>query len=154
MENYKRTIMKTYELVQYTDADHDNYIKCQIDAFEKYILEFFGVCDMSIMESHLKQLKPNLLKIVVKNLTAGYVYYKEEDSKIVVDVFTLLPEYRNNGLGSLILQDFIEKADELNKPIFLDTFKSNPAKKFYEKNGFVVVDENYSHYILRYGNAI
>lgn len=154
MENYKRTIMKTYELVQYTDADHDNYIKCQIDAFEKYILEFFGVCDMSIMESHLKQLKPNLLKIVVKNLTAGYVYYKEEDSKIVVDVFTLLPEYRNNGLGSLILQDFIKKADELNKPIFLDTFKSNPAKKFYEKNGFVVVDENYSHYILRYGNAI
>lgn len=146
--------MKIYELVPYTDADHDNYIKCQIDAFEKYILEFFGVCDMSIMESHLKQLKPNLLKIAVKSLTAGYVYYKEEDSKIVVDVFTLLPEYRNNGLGSLILQDFIKKADELNKPIFLDTFKSNPAKKFYERNGFVVVDENYSHYILRYGNVI
>ena len=48
--------MKNYELVPYTDADHDNYIKCQIDAFEKYILEFFGVCDMAIMESHLKQL--------------------------------------------------------------------------------------------------
>ena len=146
-------MIKTYELVPYTDVDHDNYIKCQIDAFEKYILEFFGVCDMAIMESHLKQLKPNLFKIAVKNLTAGYVYYKEEDAKIAVDVFTLLPEYRNNGLGSLILQDFIKKADELNKPIFLDTFKSNPAKKFYEKNGFVVVDENYSHYILRYGNA-
>nr|WP_251614461.1 GNAT family N-acetyltransferase [Pumilibacter muris] len=109
---------------------------------------------MAIMESHLKQLKPNLLKIAVKNQTAGYVYYKEEDTKIIVDVFTLLPEYRNNGLGSLILQGFIKKADELNKPIFLDTFKSNPAKKFYERNGFVVVDENSSHYILRYGKAI
>ena len=109
-----------------------------MDAFEKYILEFFGICDMAIMESHLKQLKPNLLKIAVKNQTAGYVYYKEEDTKIIVDVFTLLPEYRNNGLGSLILQGFIKKADELNKPIFLDTFKSNPAKKFYERNGFVV----------------
>ncbi len=146
--------MKNYELVTYNDFDHDNYIKCQMDAFEKYILEFFGVCDMAIMESHLKQLKPNLLKIVVRNQTAGYVYYKEEDAKIIVDVFTLLPEYRNNGLGSLILQDFIKKADEINKPIFLDTFKSNPAKKFYERYGFVVVDENYSHYILRYGNAI
>ena len=146
--------MKNYELVPYIDADHDNYIKCQIGAFEKYILEFFGVCDMAIMENHLKQLKPNLFKIEVCNQTAGYVYYKEEDAKIAVDVFTLLPEYRNNGLGSLILQDFIKKADELKKPIFLDTFKSNPAKKFYERNGFVVVDENYSHYILRYGNAI
>ena len=47
--------------------------------------------------------------------------------------FTLFLEYRNNGLGSLILQDFIKKANELNKPIFLDTFKSNPAKNFYEK---------------------
>ncbi len=146
--------MKNYELVPYTDADHDNYIKCQMDAFEKYILEFFGSCDMAIMESHLKQLKPNLLKITVRNQTAGYVYYKEEGTKIIVDVFTLLPEYRNNGLGSLILQDFIKKADEINKPIFLDTFKSNPAKKFYEKNGFVIVDENHSHYILRYENTI
>ena len=146
--------MKKYELVPYTDADHDNYIKCQMDAFEKYILEFFGSCDMAIMESHLKQLKPNLLKITVRNQTAGYVYYKEEGTKIIVDVFTLLPEYRNNGLGSLILQDFIKKADEINKPIFLDTFKSNPAKKFYEKNGFVIVDENHSHYILRYENTI
>ena len=92
--------MKNYELVPYTDADHDDYIRCQIDAYEKYILEFFGNCDMAIMESHLKQLKPNLLKIAVKNQAAGYVYYKEEDAKIVVDVFTLLPEYRNNGLGS------------------------------------------------------
>ena len=146
--------MKNYELVPYTDADHDNYIKCQMDAFAKYILEFFGSCDMAIMESHLKQLKPNLLKITVRNQTAGYVYYKEEGTKIIVDVFTLLPEYRNNGLGSLILQDFIKKADEINKPIFLDTFKSNPAKKFYEKNGFVIVDENHSHYILRYENTI
>ena len=146
--------MKNYELVPYTDADHDNYIKCQMDAFEKYILEFFGSCDMAIMESHLKQLKPNLLKITVRNQTAGYVYYKEEGTKIIVDVFTLLPEYRNNGLGSLILQDFIKKADEINKPIFLDTFKSNPAKKFYERNGFVIVHENHSHYILRYENSI
>ena len=146
--------MKNYKLIPYTDADHDNYIKCQMDAFEKYILEFFGVCDMAVMESHLKLLKPNLLKITVKNQTAGYVYYKEEDAKIIVDVFTLLPEYRNNGLGSSILQDFIKTADKLNKPIILDTFKSNPAKEFYERNGFVVVDENYSHYILRYVNAI
>ena len=66
-ENYKRPIMNIYELVPYTDADHDNYIKCQMDAFEKYILEFFGVCDMAIMENHLKQLKPNLLKISVNH---------------------------------------------------------------------------------------
>ncbi len=154
MERYKQSIMKKYELVPYTDADHDNYIKCQMDAFEKYIIEFFGICDMAIMEGHLKQLKPNLFKIIVKHQIAGYVYYKEEDTKIIVDVFTLYSEFRNNGLGTLILQEFIQTSDKLNKPILLDTFKSNPAKGFYERNGFVVVDENYSHYILRYRSVI
>lgn len=38
----------------------------------------------------------------------------------------------------------------MSKPILLDTFKTNPAKVFYERNGFAVVDENYSHYILKY----
>lgn len=143
--------MKNYILVPYTDSDHDNYIKCQMEAFEKYIIEYFGVCDMSVMEGHLEQLKSDLFKIIIEGQTAGYVYYKEEANKIAVDVFTLLPEFRGKGLGSLILQDFIKTANKLDKPIVLDTFKSNPAQRFYKRNGFSIEDETHSHYILRYG---
>ena len=143
--------MKNYTLVPYTDSDHDSYIKCQTEAFEKYIIEYFGTFDTSVMEEHLMQLKSDLFKILVEGQTAGYVYRKEEANKIVVDVFTLLPEFRGKGLGTLILQDFIETANKLDKPIVLDTFKSNPAKRFYKKNGFSIVDETYSHYVLRYG---
>ncbi len=46
--------MKNYELVPYCDSDHDSYIKSQLEAFTKYISEFFGKCDVSIMEGHLK----------------------------------------------------------------------------------------------------
>ena len=149
MYNEKRT-MYNYKLEPYTDNDHDGYIHCQLDAFTKYIMEFFGTCDISIMEGHLQILKPYLFKIIVENQIAGYVYFKEESSQITVDVFTLLSNYRNNGLGTVIIQDFVKTADKLNKPIVLDTFKTNPAKKFYERNGFQVVDENFSHYILKY----
>lgn len=41
--------MKNYELVPY----YDSYIKSQLEAFTKYIIEFFGKCDVSIMEGHL-----------------------------------------------------------------------------------------------------
>ncbi len=143
--------MKKYTLVPYKSGDHDSYIKCQMDAYEKYIIEYFGTCDMSVMEEHLMQLQSDLFKIVAEGKTAGYVYYNEEADKIVVDVFTLLPEFRGKGLGTLILQDFIETANRLDKPIVLDTFKSNPAKRFYIRNGFSIVDETYSHYVLRYG---
>lgn len=142
--------MIKYDLIKYTNADHDNYISCQLEAFTDYIMEFFGKCDISVMENHLQQLKPYLFKIVVDKEVAGYVYYKEEATQITVDVFTLLPNYRNKGLGTIILQDFIKTADKVNKPILLDTFKTNPAKVFYERNGFAVVDENHSHFILKY----
>ncbi len=142
--------MKNYKLVPYCDSDHDGYIQSQLEAFTKYIIEFFGKCDMSVMEGHLKILKPYLFKIIAEDEIAGYVYFKEETAKITVDVFTLLPNYRNDGLGSVIMQDFIKISDRDGKPIILDTFKTNPAKKFYQKHGFEVVDENYSHYILQY----
>ena len=142
--------MNNYKLIPYTDGDHDGYIQCQLDAFTKYIVEFYGVCDVLVMEEHLKILKPHLNKIIVENEIAGYVYYKEESKKLTVDVFTLLPKYRNFGLGTTIIQDFIKTADKKSKSIILDTFKTNPAKKFYQKNGFEIVDENYFHYILQY----
>lgn len=58
--------MKSYELVPYTDADHDSYIKCQIDAFKKYIMEFFGVLDMSVMEGQVERIALLNNKFVVR----------------------------------------------------------------------------------------
>ena len=143
--------MKEYKLVKYEDKDHDEYIKCQTEAFKKYIIEFFGGFNVDVMEGHLADiLKFDLYKIIVENELAGFIYFKEEDEKITLDVFTILPKFRNCGLGSQILQDFIKLANTKNKTINLDTFKTNPAKVFYERNGFVVTGENNSHFILEY----
>lgn len=103
--------MNKYTLVPYSDADHNEYIQCQINAFEKYILEFYGKLDICIMEEHLNLLKSHLFIIKIEGKSAGYVYYYEADDKITIDVFTILPEFRNMGLGSIIMQDFIKTAD-------------------------------------------
>lgn len=138
-----------FELKLYEEKDRDVYLQLQKNSFEKYIIEFFGKFTQSVMERHLEVLKANLFKIMLGENVAGFVYNKEEEDKIIIDVFCLFPEFRNNGLGSKVMQSFIEKSKQVNKPIFVDTFKTNPAKKFYERHGFVVVDENYSHFILQ-----
>ena len=139
-----------FELKFYEEKDRELYLKMQKDAFEKYVIEFFGQFDQSVMEQHLEKLKSNLFKIIVGKDIAGFVYFKEEEDRIIVDVLCLFPEFRNNGLGSQVMQHFIKQANQLNKPIYLDTFKTNPAKRFYERHGFVVDGENHSHYILKY----
>ena len=90
-----------YLLVPYTNENHDEYIKCQIEAFEDYIIEFFGKFDISVMESHLEKLQKGLFRIVVNEESAGFVYFYEENDKIQVDVFTIYEKFRNCGLGSI-----------------------------------------------------
>ena len=138
------------ELIPFKDEDKELYLKTQIEAFKKYVIEFYGTFDIKIMEDHLSQLKDNLYKIVNDGKECGFVYFKEDRDKIIVDVFCLFKDQRNNGLGSCIMKSFIEKSKKLNKPIFLDTFKTNPAQNFYKKHGFKIVGENHSHYILKY----
>ena len=48
--------MKRYKLIKYSQKDQDEYIKCQVDAFEKYVVEFFGKFKVEVMEKHLKLL--------------------------------------------------------------------------------------------------
>ena len=142
--------LSVFELRRYEEKDRELYLKSQREAFEKYVVEFFGSFSQEIMEEHLEKLKKGLFKIIVNNEIVGFVYFMEEKEQIVVDVLCLFSNYRNDGLGSKVLISFIEKANKSNKPIVLDTFKTNPARKFYERHGFKVIDENYSHFILRY----
>ena len=102
------------------------------------------------MESHLEKMKSHLFKIMVEKKISGFVYFKEEQDRIIVDVLCVFTEYRNSGLGSKVMKSFINKANQTNKPIYLDTFKTNPAKRFYERHGFVVDGENQSHFIMKY----
>ena len=139
-----------FKLLPYEEKDKETYLQLQISAFEKYIVEFFGKFDINVMLGHLDKLKDGLLKIVVEDKIAGFVYYKEDEDKITVDVFALFEEYRNYGLGSKVMNSFIEKSIATGKQIVLDTFKTNPARRFYERHGFAVVGENMSHYILSY----
>lgn len=139
-----------FELKLYEEKDRDLYLKLQKEAFEKYVIEFFGKFNPSVMEKHLEKLKANLFKIMVGKDIAGFVYFKEEKDRITVDVLCLFPEFRNSGLGSQVMRSFTEQSKKLNKPIFLDTFKTNPAKRFYERHGFVVDGENHSHFIMKY----
>lgn len=139
-----------FELKLYEEEDRNLYLKSQRDAFEKYVVEFFGKFNQSIMESHLEKMKSHLFKIIVEKKISGFVYFKEEQDRIIVDVLCVFTEYRNSGLGSKVMKSFINKANQTNKPIYLDTFKTNPAKRFYERHGFVVDGENQSHFIMKY----
>ena len=63
----------------------------------------------------------------------------------------LRPEYQGRGWGSALIRCVLEEADEVGAAVELSVLKGNPAKRLYERMGFVVVEEKERAWKMRYG---
>ena len=64
------------------------------------------------------------------------------------DEFYLLPRFQKQGIGSEVLKIILRQADAAHLPVKLQHLKWNPVGSLYRRHGFVVVDENDTHYLL------
>jgi GNAT superfamily N-acetyltransferase len=55
-----------------------------------------------------------------------------------IDKLYLLPAYQNRGIGSAILHGLIDDAQAARTPLRLTVLEVNPARRFYERHGFVL----------------
>jgi RimJ/RimL family protein N-acetyltransferase len=63
--------------------------------------------------------------------------------------FYLLDEYRNKGIGSRILEEFLVECDEKSKCVVLEYLKWNPVGSLYKRYGFEVTSESDIHYFMK-----
>lgn len=55
-----------------------------------------------------------------------------------LDKLYLLPAYQNQGIGSRLLQRLMRDARSAATPVRLTVLEVNPARRFYERHGFVL----------------
>ena len=56
----------------------------------------------------------------------------------ILDKLYLLPACQNQGIGSHVLQRLIEEAKSARAMLRLTVLEVNPARRFYERHGFVL----------------
>lgn len=76
----------------------------------------------------------------------GYGYIDNQTPELVIGI---LPEYRNQGLGTQLLKHLLTAAKELYPSISLTVRESNPALHLYKRFGWKIVDG--SEKINRFG---
>jgi ribosomal protein S18 acetylase RimI-like enzyme len=59
----------------------------------------------------------------------------------LVDV-ALLPSHRGAGIGTHLIEDLLLEAAAAGKPVKLNVWHSNPAKKLYQRMGFSAANED------------
>jgi len=78
--------------------------------------------------------------IELNGAKAGWLVIERHTSHFQLEQLFVLPEYQSQGIGTRIVKDLIEEASCLRLPVRLRVLAVNPARRFYERMGFSVVE--------------
>lgn len=70
---------------------------------------------------------------------------RKNDEIRVLDII-LQPENRNSGLGTQLMQNLLDEADQSGRPIRLYVEKFNPALNLYKRLDFSIIEDTGVHY--------
>lgn len=78
-----------------------------------------------------------------------FIVSRENPAFCVVDI-SLLPEYRNLGIGTVLLQSVLNEAQRKKRVVVLHVLKTNSAVRLYARLGFVITSETEMHYEMEW----
>ena len=97
------------------------------------------------LDKHINDMRV----IIVDNKDAGLTTFYKENDKYVVGLIMINPTLQGKGIGSKIINDYIDIAKKENTDIYIKTYKLNPAKELYKRLGFIQYDEDDTHVYLK-----
>ncbi len=110
-------------------------------AFWGYSDEQLKIWENNLTISYQYIFKNATFKLVENGVIIGYYsFVKNDNNTIYLDNLFILPENINQGLGKLLVKDFLKRVE--NKGFEKIYLHSDPnAEKFYSKLGFLKVGE-------------
>lgn len=90
-------------------------------------------------------------KILYNNKMVGFIWIKNYEKEIYLYRFFIDEKYRNNGIGTIALNQIIELAKVQNKDLSLEVIGENIARDLYERLGFKT---HYRRMILKINDDI
>lgn len=79
--------------------------------------------------------------ILLNGEEIGRLYIFRGDREIRLMDVALLPDYRQQGIGTWLMGNLIAEATRTNKPITLHVEHFNPALRLYQRLGFQVIED-------------
>ena len=131
---YYSTRETELDSIPWTQDEKDKFIEFQFNAQHNYFLSAYKGVEFLI--------------IVVNNSKMGRLYLWKTERQIRIVDIALLPEFRNKGIGTKILNDLIDESESTGTKLTIHVKHDNPALSFYERLGFNQNDDDGLIYYL------
>ena len=121
-------------LIHWSQEQKDEFLEMQFNAQHQYYQDEFQQASFEL--------------ILLNANPIGRLYLdKRQDEYRIVDI-ALIPEMRNKGLGTRILNQIIREAHSMKLPVKIHVEYNNPALKLYKKLGFEKLEETGVYYLM------
>jgi GNAT superfamily N-acetyltransferase len=111
----------------WSDAEKEAFLRMQFDAQRRHYAAQFPAAAHDL--------------ILVDGEPAGRLYVDRDESAILVVDIALLPEHRGRGIGTALLTGLLAEADAAGQTVSVHVERGNPARRLYERLGFVAVTD-------------
>jgi len=86
--------------------------------------------------------------VLVDGVPAGRLYVDVWEREIRIVDIALVPEYRGGGIGTMLLKRIFAEGDAAGKPVSIHVEVFNPARRLYDRLGFVQKGTHGDVYVL------
>ncbi|HYP41543.1 MAG TPA: GNAT family N-acetyltransferase [Chloroflexia bacterium] len=138
---YASTREDEMALVDWDEAQKAAFLIMQFTAQHRYYQEHYPDAAFEV--------------ILLNGQPAGRLYVDQWPEEVRIVDITLLPEYRNAGIGTTLLKGILEEAAQAGKRVSIHVERFNPAMRLYERLGFSTVGEHGVYYLMEWlpGNS-
>ena len=136
---YASTREQEMAVLPWTTAQKVTFVKMQFNAQHKFFKQEFNNAEFNI---------------VLKNDVAiGRMYVERRENEIRIIDVTLMPDYRGQGIGQILMKSLLDESAGSEKPVTVNIEKDNPAMSFYERFGFEYVEDQGVYQLIRWSAA-
>lgn len=133
-----------------TDADLDTIFSILREAISSYVEQVYGpwndIEQRARFDASTRSVDHSMLEL--NGEAIGFTCVTNSADEIYLVRLMILPRFQNLGFGSQILREIIESSDRRGLPVRLRVMKVNPARRLYERHGFVVTEETETHWMM------
>jgi GNAT superfamily N-acetyltransferase len=129
---YASTRSNEMTLVNWTDEQKEAFLHMQFNAQTEHYQIHYPNAEYKIFQCD--------------DIPIGRLIIERSKNQLLLMDIALLPEYRNTGIGTVIIQDLMNEADQVGLPLVLRVEFFNPVIRLYTRLGFIKTREVNSVY--------
>ena len=138
-----------YALRPATAGDYDFIYKVKTITLKEYVAQTWGWNEADQQSRFSASFDPAQWQIVqLDGRNIGVLCLEREEGGLFLANIEILPPFQNRGIGTRIIEDILASARRDCLPVRLQVLKVNPARRLYERLGFVVTSETDTHYLM------